>query len=102
MAIAEVIGTELTGQDLVADFEKPVGMPDEGHFPGQQNNDRYHQEAGRVKSGHEQRRRHHHDLVPVENTTSRTAAVFHQKPLKGTPEQDTDQIRDIKEYDQKK
>jgi hypothetical protein len=55
------------------------------------------EKRGGIETGNEQKRRKHHQMIPVKNAASSAAFILHNQS-KRTPDQDADQIAHIKSY----
>jgi hypothetical protein len=90
----ELIRTGSAGQCSIGLFPKAFGMQNEEKLPKTQNYKRHQNQRKRIYTRDKNHWRKHHKMIPIKNTTGRTASVFHDQ-AKGTPDQNTDQITNI-------
>jgi len=70
-------------------------MERKGNFPYRKNDYGNSAKAPGEKSRNKEKRRKHHDMVPVENSAGCAAAVFHEPDPERAPEKNADEVADI-------
>ena len=92
---AQPIRALRTLQCKIGFIPKPLRIHHHTQFPYQPGCKSREHQAHAIKAPHEDQRREHHQMVPVENPAGGAAPGFHHQP-KGAPDQHTDQIAHIK------
>ena len=93
---AQAVGAIFAFERLIVCIREAFGVGVDLNFPNDVNNGCKPGQTPGIDARHEQKRREHHKVIPVEDAAGGTAAVFHHPHAKRAPEQDTDQITHVK------
>ena len=99
---AKSVGAVAAFKGVVGAFIESFRMKRKGKFPNGKNNKSSGAKAPGEKSGNKNKRREHHQVVPVKNAAGCAAAVFHKPNPEGTPEKHADKIAYIKSNGEEK
>ena len=94
---AQLIGTLTAAQSCIGALPKPFRIHHNAKLPHKPCGNGHNNQAHGKKATHKNQGREHHQMIPVKDPAGRTAPCLHHQSER-TPNQNADQIADIKRY----